>query len=274
MVDIDILTKLYFYFDKPVPYKLQDKTIQILPIKLPDSMIFLSSVEILTIEKNNFSSVEIIRMSYLEFICKVLLEQKDNINRLLNILVLCLGLQYPEIRLEEDKPYIYDSKLDIKIDSKNFDEIKKIILHQNILNYDDEYINPDLKKSMEEIDELKTKNLVIPSLERQIAMISSHTGITKEQQLNMTLRSHTLLFNEVRDENKYLVTMPVALRFGQSDKVEDWALKKRKDKFDGYITSVESYTKSMGGNSAIKTTNSDIGSKYENVYDNFNKQGG
>ena len=74
-----------------------------------------------------------------------------------------------------------------------------------LANFNDDYINPDLKKSMNEQDELKFKNIEIPSLERKIAIISSHTGILPKEQFDMTLRSHSLLFKEVASEVMHAV---------------------------------------------------------------------
>ena len=49
-IDIAVLEKGYFYFDKPVPYKLSDTAhIDITPISVYDSEVFLSSCDILQI---------------------------------------------------------------------------------------------------------------------------------------------------------------------------------------------------------------------------------
>lgn len=71
-IDIAVLERGYFYFDKPVPYKLSDTTyININPISVYDSEVFLSSCDILQIDKNAFNSVDIIQMTYLDFCLKL-----------------------------------------------------------------------------------------------------------------------------------------------------------------------------------------------------------
>ena len=136
------------------------------------------------------------------------------------------------------------------IRQKEFDDIKRIILYQNILDYDDEYISPELKKAMKEQDELLSKNIQIPSLERKIAIIASHTGITQKEQYGMSIRTHSLLFKEVAGEVNYQATKAISLYGGKPDAVE-WIYPKTKNKFDEYITSVEDYNKSFGGDGNV-----------------------
>ena len=104
---------------------------------------------------------------------------------------------------------------------------------------------------MIEVDELKNKNLEMPSLERRMAIITSHCGISKKEQLSMTFRSHSILFQEINNEVEYMCTKPLAIYANKSEEIQ-WIFKKKKDKFSDYITSVEDYNKSMGGDGSIK----------------------
>ena len=57
-IDIEVLEKGYFYFDKPVPYKLSDTThVDITTVSVYESEVFLSSCDILQIDKNAHNSV-------------------------------------------------------------------------------------------------------------------------------------------------------------------------------------------------------------------------
>ena len=255
-VDIDHLTRTYFYFDKPVEFFLKNnQKIFIYPIQLKDSEFFLSSINILTVNKNSLPDVKIIQMSYLEFISVFLLKNKENLYKFINLLYLSLHFNKPQFNYNDRKKiYLYDSEKDICISSKEFDDIKKIILYQNIIGYDDNYINPDLKEAMDDVDRLKNKDYIPPSLERKIAIISSHTGITKKEQLEMTLRSHSLLFEEVVEEVEFSTIRPIALYSGNGHELEHWIYKKKKNKLNDYITSVNEYAQSMGSQqNAIKT---------------------
>lgn len=274
LIDLNYLEQAYFYIDKPVNYILQNKTnIQIYPISLKESEIFLSSVGLLKIDKNSMPSVEIIQMSYLQFIVDILFKQdENNKQRFLNLLILCLHQKNLKIfKNDNGKPFLANEDFSIIITHMDFEDIKRIILYQNILHYNDEYINPELKKSMAEMDELRLKNIEVPTLERKIAIITAHTGISKKEQLEMTYRSHELLFEEVCGEIDFITVRPIALYCGKGREFGHWIYKKKSGKFDNYITNVEDYTKKMG-NGIIKQANvPNIGANYEQQFQNFNK---
>lgn len=272
MVDIDFLTKKYFVFDKPVDFQLKNGKINISPIMLSDSEVFGGSYGILTIDKNSIPDPKIIQMSYLKFIVFVLFGLEDNIIRFTNLLLLCLGLKNPKIIIENNNPVILDETLQVKITHKEFEDIRKIILYQNIVGYDDEYVNPEFQKALDEVDELKNKSMEPPSLERRIGIITSHTGLSKKEQMEMTLRSHSVLFREVVEEIRYNVIMPVAVYNGKFGELDNWIYKKKKGKFDDYVTNVESYTESFGGSQAVKTTNTAFGDSMDSMFNEFIKK--
>lgn len=277
-IDINYLRNVYFAFDEPVPYKLKcGATLNIKPVKLLDSMLFMSSYGILDIDKNNSNDVEIIQMSYLKYLATQVLTDKIAQQQMINICLLCLGFEIPFIRFDEKGKAILsnvssNSKGEIKelfyITAKEFDDIKRIILYQNLPNYDDEYIDPELKKNMEEMDMLKTKGMTIPKLERKMAIITAHTGIPKEVQKQMTYREHTILFEEVCGEVDYTALKGISCYAGKSDNIQ-WIYRKSKDKYDDYITSVEKYNNSMGGNGTIKNISTQSGEALASQYDNF-----
>ena len=271
-INLDILSRTYFYFDEPVDYKLTEKTIQIYPITVKQSEFFLSSIELLSIDKNATPSVEIIQMSYLQFILDILLFQnKDNLQRFVNILSLCLQMKDPRIkRLETGKPILIEGEGEYSINGQQFEDIRRIILYQNLIHFDDSYISPDLKQAMKEVDELKNKGLESPTLERKVAIITAHTGLPKREQINMTYRSHSLLFEEVCGEVEFTTIRPVALFGGNGDKLDHWIYKKKKNKIEDYITNVDKYAQSMGSDkNSIKSLNGQLGNQYLQQFNKF-----
>lgn len=279
-VDIGYLREVYFTFDEPVPYKLKCGSIlQIKPVLLEKSMIFTSSYGVLDIDKNLSTEVEVIQMSYLQFLMdRVIPTIEHSKQQLVNICLLCLGFDFPYIGLnEKGKPILIDFAQNAEskeiyprhiITAKEFDEIKKIILYQNLPNFDDEYINPDLKANMEEYDRLKGKGVVQPTLERRMAIISAHTGISKAEQKAMTFRAHSCLFSEVVGEVEFNTHKPAALYAGKGDSVQ-WIFQKVKGKYDEYITSVEQFNKSMGGDGVINHSSVQSSENLISQYDKF-----
>lgn len=272
-INFDYLRETYFAFGKNVPYPLKcGVELQIHPVLLEDSLIFNSSYGILNIDKNSSSDPEIISMSYLKFLFKEKISEPYYKQQLFNICNLCLGLKSPYIKMnEKNKPILYElgeNGILLFITQKEFEDIRRIILYQNLPDFDDEYINPELKKAMQEQDELKVKNIEIPSLERKINIISSHTGITLEQQLHMTMRNHILLFKEVAGEVNFQATKAISLYAQKPDAIQ-WIYPKKQGKFDEYITSVEDYNKSFGGDGSIQALSDTKVQNTINKFDNY-----
>lgn len=273
-IDIELLTQAYFTFDLPVPYKLHNGTIlNISPIKLSDSIIFLTSYGILDIDKNQSSNVEDIQMSYLQYMEKRLLTTPQTKQQLANICILCLGFTCPHIKHnDKGKPILIDlnedGSINYAINAKEFDDIRRIILYQNVPKYDDKYIDPELKANMREMDSIKSKDVMPPTLERKFGIITAHCGISKQEQMNMTMRSFNMLFDEVCGEVEYMVTKPVAMYAGKSDECR-WIYPKKKGKYDDYITSVDEYNKSMGGNGVVKSSTTKTSESLDSQYNQF-----
>ena len=269
-IDIEVLEKGYFYFDKPIPYKLSDTThVDITPVSVYDSEVFLSSCDILQIDKNALNSVEIIQMSYLDFLLKVMLPTDKSgllLDKLSNIFRLCLGMKTWKLKVKEkQKLSIVAPDDSFEITGKQFDDIKRIILYQNVPHYDDTYIDPDLKKMMGEVDRLKSQGISTPNLERRMAIITAHCGIDKKTLMQYTMRSLQLLFEECAGEVEFTTLRPIMLYAGKAKDFEHWIYKKKKDRLDGYVTSVESYNKSMGGDGVVKQANSDMIKQINNI---------
>ena len=260
-LNLDLYRKAYFYFDLPVEYKIKENTLFIYPISVKDSEIFLSSLSVISIDKNAIDSVDIIQMSYLEFIYKVLFQEELNMSKFVSILKYCLHTENLKIGFDGKGKAILRINNDILITAKDFENIRRIILYQNLIHYDDEYINPEIKKMMGEVDAVKNVDVEPPTIERRMAIVTAHCGISKQEQMNMTYRSHSLLFEEVYGEVEFETTRPILLYAGKGNEIDHWIYKKKKDKYDGYMTDADSYAHSMGGNiNAIKTTsNTEIG---------------
>ena len=253
-VDIELLKLAYFALDEPVPYKLKTgQEILIKPIMVKDSMLFMASVDVLKIDKNSLGSVEAIQASYLKFLQKMIFPSNDiMVQKFLNILDLCLELKGIYLYNDEMERTFIQTESGIVVSAKEFDDITKIILYQNLPDYDDKYINPDIKKSMQEVDRLKNKDYETPDFERQMGIIESHTGILKEQLLKKTWRSFQILFREVCGEIEFYTTRPAAIAVGAGDKVDHYIFKKRKDKFDGYFVDMDKFSHEVTGQDADK----------------------
>ncbi len=256
-LNLDFYRKAYFFFDKPVDYSIKDKIIKIYPIDVEHSEIFLSSISVIDVDKNAIDSVEIIQMPYLAFLYKVLFMDGDmgelNKSKFVNILKYCLHAEEPYVGFDDKGKAILRVDGNVVISAKDFENIRRIILYQNLVHYDDEYVNPEIKQMMAEVDAVKNVGIEPPNIERKMAIITAHCGISKQEQMKMTYRSHSLLFEEVYGEVEFETTRPILLYAGKGNEIDHWIFKKKKDKFDGYMTTTESYAQSMGADkNAIK----------------------
>ena len=133
VVDLEMLELNYFVNMSYVPYELKKGgTIYIKPILVKDYLTYSWSKEILNIPKNKINDVEIIQMSYLQFIAQFLLQDKAMLDSFVNILLLCLDFHYPKVAKIDNKLVLLDKEKKIIINSKQFDDIKKIILYQKM----------------------------------------------------------------------------------------------------------------------------------------------
>lgn len=257
-IDIPLIQKEYFTYDKSVPYKLRDgNIIYISPILLEESWRYDMAVTILLIDKNASSNVEDIQMSYLAYLYnKIFAKEAQAVELLGYLLSKCVGLQSPVLCKNANKIYIKDNADGKIITAKEFDDISKIILYQNNIHYDDTYIDADFRKAMQEMDEIRNRDYEQPSLERQIAIITAHCGIPKSEQIKMTYRSHQMLFDECAGEVEFETVRPVAMYCGKGDELSHWIWSKKNDKYSKYMMSVDNYNKSMGGDGKVETIQS------------------
>lgn len=84
-----------------------------------------------------------------------------------------------------------------EITKKDYDELRQIVCYQNIPDHDDEYIDPELKKELEEKARLENPNMVQPTLEKQMSCIASSSAYKYEELKNITIRKFVLLLRTI-----------------------------------------------------------------------------
>lgn len=262
MLSADIITQRYAPLGEPIPFK----NWLIYPVRMYNYFEWMGCYNILDIDKNSLNDIDIIRMSYLQFILMQVEQSRDFETKLVLLLHMCLGLEADtairwEIKNNEAKLFIGDTlttksgrkimnQNDVRvITAQDFDEIKRIILYQNVIDYSDEYIDPDVKAAMEEYYALKNKGASDITLEKQIAVIQSTNGMTEETIRNMTVRGFQMLFNTIIDKVEYPINKMAEVQGVKFDNpIEHWAFKKPKDKFSEVFTSFDGFKNKIGAN--------------------------
>lgn len=216
MIDIKQLELLYFQSNKPVKYKLKcGVEIQINPILVEDWGIFENCLDIIKIYKNEINDFEIVKMNYLDFLIYNIQKEKELYKnskteiKLATLLYYSLGEEL--ISIENDSNgknnlaiLNKDSTIKYFINHKEFDDIKSIILHQNIYDYDDRYIDPEIRMAIEAYNKTKARNQSSPTFEKQKVFVISKTGISMDKLNSMTYRTFSQLYSLNIKEDLYL----------------------------------------------------------------------
>jgi len=202
--------------------KLKDEyenlTLLIYPIRMSKYLNFHMLANCLLIEKNKIPDPKVISMSYLDFLF-YLIENDQNGNiyaqMLTGIFSLCLGIESNNIRYIKDEQGKINLNLNIKyicrkneeevtryreeiLDKTDFDNIKNIIIYQNIPDYDDTYIDPKMEKALKEAQEFINKNKKkMASLEDQLICVLISTSLSMEDIYNLTIRKFSKILQRV-----------------------------------------------------------------------------
>jgi hypothetical protein len=187
----------YLTYDLPISHK----NIKIYPVTVKDYLLFNVYSQCLTIDKNSIPDPKIISMTYMEYIFRITEENPIDYPYLIwydRLLHMCLKEEDTFEKIEESiKRYRYDKKgkpiftiREETYTSDDFDEIKKIIAEQNLVELIDENISKEVRDSMEKAREFKRKlsGEKTASVEDYIIALSIATGSTLEYIYSLTIR--------------------------------------------------------------------------------------
>ena len=208
VVDLKDLELRYFCNGYDVPYEVKNGgVLNIKPILVKDYPYYEMSKNLLNINKNEINDIKVIQMSYLEFIFNLIDVDITYNNSLIEICRLCLGYEKIAIGNHNNKKCLLlcDEKNTVKyiITSKEFDDIIKIILNQNDANYDNRYVNPEVRELMIEYYKVRHNDIRTPSLEEKKAYVVSKTGMEINRINNMSYRLFDLVYNSCVNSEIY-----------------------------------------------------------------------
>lgn len=246
--DIEKYIEPYVYKDAPIPYK----TLTIYPVLFKDVYDFLKSYDILIFDKDSIPNAEIISMSYLEFVFNVLLIEdivNDNKNtysiawldKLTNIFNLCLHINIEDVKLNTVNGRLQLLVGDTIIDADDFDDIRRIIMFQNVDEYDDSPMDEDFKKAVEQYYAIKNKDLQSPTLEVKRDVLLAKTMLNIEQINNLTFRRFERVFHTVINSLDYIISGIFTSQGANDGKLEHWVYKPKKDKYAEAFVSADKF---------------------------------
>lgn len=233
-------------FDNPIRFD----SLLIHPVILKDYYKFMMFSEILTIKKDRIPDAKIISMSYMEYICNLLiqeneapLEEKVKTVQILGLIELVLKQEITSFGIKKDKLdrlVLYVN--DYVFTHKKFDEFKDIILFQNLPNYNKLDLNPILEEEIKKADEIRNGKAKSVSLEKRIVSCCVNTGMSLEDVKNMTIRKFVMLEDMKDKETMYhiksLVSMTGLVKFNEP--IQHYLMDSNRDPLEGKLMGYDS----------------------------------
>ena len=251
-IDRNELFGKYIAFDKPVPYK----DFMIYPVRMKDSWEASVPIGLLELDKNSMGSIELIQMPHMIFWINMLMRQGGGLDTIewflrtiLNIDnddIIQLTYDLKEIRIGTPIGNTRDGYAILGEDYRtitcdDFDEIKRIVCFQNIIDYTDEYISPVVRQATEDYFRL-INNGKSASLDHKVRCMALAIGVSKEAIGEMTMRDFHLMYESLSNKNEY-----EALRIAEANgakfkqPLESWLYREHKNKYEQAFCDADSF---------------------------------
>ena len=230
-------------FDDPIDYK----GLLLYPVSIRKINKFLQSSSVLRIQKEYIPDKEIIKMSYLKFLMTNIDREKEEYEESLTFdllalcFMICMRIEEISIRLFIDE----DGKAklilnDVEINENDFDYLRKLILYQNLPNYDDELMNPDLKNDLEQADKIKNGGEETEDFEHLIANLVIGTGMNIDDVKNLPIRKFYIIGQVMDRKLHYSIYKQASVGgFVEFKQPITHYLKKNIDLLENKVTTVE-----------------------------------
>ena len=247
----------YLIYNKEIKY---NEHITLYPIKMKDIITFQQYQMALTLRKDAiFQDKQIIKMGYLEFIKYACrndeLAQKYNMPLLpfyydfiIGILQLTCG---EDVEIKYNTSTLDFSINDFLVTDEVFDDLRKIIIIQNDIDFDiDEFMNIDTVKALEKAREFEAKkNKEKADIDDYIDSLIIGMKVTEEYVSNMTIRKFWRYKKRINKHEEY-----EACRSGQMSGMVTF-----KEPIQHWMTSIEVTDKYEN----LKTDEDELRSKIE-----------
>lgn len=230
-------------FDDPIDYK----GLLLYPVSIRKINKFLQSSSVLRIQKEYIPDKEIIKMSYLKFLMTNIDKEKEEYGESLTFdllalcFMICMRIEEISIRLfigEDGKANLILN--DVEINENDFDYLRKLILYQNLPNYDDELMNPDLKNDLEQADKIKNGGEETEDFEHLIANLVIGTGMNIDDVKNLPIRKFYIIGQVMDRKLHYSIYKQASVGgFVEFKQPITHYLKKNIDLLENKVTTVE-----------------------------------
>ena len=224
------------------------KGILLYPIKMENVMNFYENVDCLLINKNEIKDVDIIRMSYFEFLLEYNCHQPELklITKLRNLFELVLLNKSFEICKDKNGSFCFTigEKL---FYANDFDAIKKIIFNQNLIRYTDEILSEEFKEALKETEAFLSAKNEPATIEERIISYHCETGITYDDIEKLTIYQFNKGLERLNLIESFRIYTYPAIKSGEGDKIPHWLSHiPEKGVYDDITMSMDELSKTTG----------------------------
>lgn len=237
---------------KSLSIPIEYKSIKMHPFTVSQWYDFYCTVDILTIEKNQTPDIKIIQMSYLQYIIEELFTDNENGDlwkqKFYILIHQSTNVDIDKIRILIDKNNKYALDIDgVILNPTEFNEFRRILLYQNIYDYDDAEMSADFRKAWNEYLEVKNRGMQSPSLQLKMSTIQSQCGFIRSDILKMTLIEFEEIFNSCLTWEEYKInkTAEMSGRVKFNKQVEHPVWHKKHDKYRDMFVDADDYARKL-----------------------------
>jgi hypothetical protein len=206
---IKFYERVYYQNYEPVPFETRfGYVLNIYPVLVKEWDLFNDNVQILKQDKSKTNDVEIIKMSYLEFLYNLISAEsirgddttcRDMLFESLNAVFKDEKHVTYSFRYINDRVNLCISDeggvVKCQITPKEFNDIIDIIMTYNYIDYDDRRFSDDVLKAISDYQKLHSKGIGTPTFEEKRAYVIAKTGMDYKQINEMPYRLFSLIFN-------------------------------------------------------------------------------
>ena len=230
---------LYSTFDRPYPFTKGDNKLLLYPVLMKDFFMFQHCAEVILIDKNNIPDIEIMKMSYLEFLIRQHTPENQYINRLVTLLSMVMRDENLEFKYSNDKPIFMING--VELGKYDFDTIRKILCIQNELEMPNEKMSSGIKAAIQEANAIRAKmsGTKMASIEDQMIAVSISSGMSLQDIYDMPIRKFVKMLARIDHKLHYEIYLAASMSglvtFKDKSFIKHWLIELKSDENHGLI---------------------------------------
>lgn len=235
----------YITFDEPIPYK----DLLIYPVIMRKYPLFMQVAPILLLDIYSMPDPKILSMKYLEYLFHAHDDENDYLLVLRYLLHMVLHLDNDEgIDFFNPEGDVFFKVRGVLYDKHDFEEVRNIIISQNLLKPPNYKIEKSLRDSMEESRRLKAAmgGNKTASIEEQMIALMTTTAMKMDDIYNLTIRKFSKALERVDNTLHYKIyrtaEMSGMVTFKDKSFIKHWLVDLSSNELDELVSysSIES----------------------------------